>query len=263
MIIKYAIFSEPKNVLRLRRVDSYFKFVVDEELFSVISNQPETIALFGRNYFSGVTRYVGDFIWWPRNNQYKFNWFYYSDYIEAHFSFICTKIYSGFETNLLMLNNSLPRAQMISKIEEIFHPINEYAKRLSYCFSQWFENHQVSLRQPKIIQKKGYLFNFDNSPIDTSTFSWRCHLIFGLGQDFSNLSFIKPKLKKNYKLSSPKFRISKDIFSALLKSLKLQIVPYTTIHDFYPNLIHIFPNPPAFERHSNIRTKNDSNQKSS
>lgn len=218
LIIKFAIFSDAKDVLRLRSVDLYFKFVVDEELFSVISNRPEKIVLFGRNYFSSVTRNIGDFLWWPRCNQYVFCWRLYTDIVEVDFSSF-SEIYDGFFWHLLIY--ALPRTQMLSKIEEIFHPINEYSKRLSYCFSKWLTrptNHFL--------------------PVVSSNFSWSCHLIFfGTGQD---LPFMEPTLKTNY-------MINKDIFYSLLKPFKMQIVPYTTIYDFYPRLIHILFNPLVIE----------------
>lgn len=249
-IIKFVIFSDKNNVLRLRKVDSYFKFVVDEELFSVISNTVERVHLFGRNYFSNITQIIGELHWNPRKNQLSLNFTKVCDTIESEFYLFSTRIYNGFNYKLNANNNkSMNRSQFFNQIQNIFHPIDEYSKRLKFAYQHWKETIMKTDIQFFHQQKKGYIFpSHFHHDITCLDWSFRVGMMFGIGDDPLFYPFIDSTLlakrkhreeKRNLFEIMPTILFGSDLFSSLLKPKVMQLTTFSTIFDFHPTLIHL------------------------
>lgn len=256
MIIKFAIFADTtKKVLRLREVDSYFKFVVDDELFSVISNRVEKLPIFGRNHFCNVSQRIGDFSWCPRTNRVDIKLFHQCDMMQLNIRKLnkfSNEIYSGFLDNVWQFPEESLMNDFFHQIGHIFHPHDEYSCRLKFSFKEWKKYQRIQFYQKRFVG-----LGIHNMP--SNTLDWSCRMIpyFGIGLDlcerdrFARFEFCEYEklstITNDIQLSCASIPIpthlllrNNNLFHSLIRPYQMQICRYRTICDYHPNLFHLF-----------------------
>jgi hypothetical protein len=238
--------ADIKNVLRLRKVDLYFRFVVDEELFSTISESVEQLPIYGRNYFSNVLQRIGDFLWRPRTNQVQINLFQRRDIIEIDLRFLSARIYFGFSDKIAHSKRQMTEGEFFDEIQHIFHPIDEYIKRLKFSFKQW-KSFNKNFKQPIHYQPSFYPF-----PICTLDWSFCANPIDRIDFDCcirdrfcdTSLDYLLGNLQQNcssdFYMMTDRLMSDSDLFTSLMKNQHTQLSKYYTIYDYYPHLATFF-----------------------
>lgn len=236
LIIKFSIFSDTKDVLRLRSVDPYFKFVVDEELFSILSNSVERVSIYGRKYFSDVLQKIGDLLWCPRTNQVQTkptNLYQNIDLIEIDLSSLSTRIYFGFSVKIANLKGEMTKLEFFDQIQKIFHPNDEYKERLKFTYQQW-----------DALNNKNHK-NYYKFPISTLDWSFRLIHAHHLDLDFctrdrfcgDSLNYLIPNMQKiasDFPPPTHHIFSDNDLFTSHIRDQQMKLTKYSTIYDYYP-----------------------------
>lgn len=242
LIIKYAIFADTNEILRLRKVNSYFRFAVDEEVFSVISNVVETFPIFGRNYFSNFKVKVGYISWCPRTNNYDLTIMRNTDLYECKFVTI-NKNHNSLLCFLANDNSALNRNQFNNLIMDTFNPLNIFEKRLQFSHFKWqnlhYKYHEEFIRCFLICDfcRSKFKQHYDDSN-DLKFFKLkeRDYLLYMICPE-SAMKFQYEKNIKKIQKRMPQIIANSNKFYELLKPQMWQIIPYHKRLNLFESLL--------------------------
>lgn len=218
-VFRYCCINEPKTLLRFREVCMNAKIAIDTLMFSCISPSVEVFDIYGRQYFSNKMMKVGLISWIPRHNQLDVvlnqDCDLYYPQIKNH-----ENIYVNI--NAILTNMNMNHNQLMNSLDLIFHPIDEYKKRLDWSWKKW-----ISLNFPSDCFPRHVLFpsfslkrpNFDENVFINH------HIRSNRFRDHTSYTFfLKP-----YSIERP--------FPLVPTFSNTQIINYVPIRDFLKRIL--------------------------